>query len=294
LGGLAKAYNADRDMFPQAVRATQDLSPRAPLFENVQASLRNTFSDYFSYIVNRLTFPDCGIYPHETWQSHAERLNALPYSLRTGLKYRVYFKLLNAADFGVPQIRERVFIVGLRSDIANEWEWPSPSVNPSERTTVYDVLQYLPAPTAKHSLYDHVFIDGAKVYPGHTGSDIHKPSKTIKAGAHGVPGGENMIRFEDGSVRYMTVREAKMIQTFPRGYTISGAWGEAMRQIGNAVPVKLAKIIGMRLFSILCAARTNTVYPMFRTGTDGAYISFESVTPYSATKRKAKRAVVGI
>ena len=220
LGGLAKAYNDDRDMFPQAVRAIQELQPRAFLFENVKGLLRNSFSDYFNYIVNRLTFPDCDRSPHETWQNHAERLKALFYPLWTGLKYRVQFKLLNAADFGVPQIRERVFIVGLRSDVAGEWTWPIPSVTPSDHATIYDVLQYLPEPTAKHRLRDHVFIDGAKSYPGHTGSDIYKPSKTIKAGAHGVPGGENMIRFKDGSVRYMTVREAKMIQTFPPGYTI--------------------------------------------------------------------------
>ena len=80
--------------------------------------------------------------------------------------------------------------------------------------------------------------------PGHTGSDIDEPSKTIKAGGHGVPGGENMVRMEDGTIRYLTVLEAKRIQTFPDDYIITGAWGEAMRQLGNAVPVQLAYIIG--------------------------------------------------
>ncbi len=84
----------------------------------------------------------------------------------------------------------------------------------------------------------------SKEYPGHTGSFIDEPSKTIKAGAHGVPGGENMIRFEDGLTRYLSINEAKRIQTFPDDYHITGSWIEGMRQLGNAVPVRLASIIG--------------------------------------------------
>ena len=56
-----------------------------------------------------------------------------------------------------------------------------------------------------------------------------------------------MIRFNDGSVRYFTTFEAKRIQTFPDDFIIKGAWGEAMRQIGNAVPVLLAEKIGCAL-----------------------------------------------
>ncbi len=68
---------------------------------------------------------------------------------------------------------------------------------------------------------------------------------------HGVPGGENMIRYENGTVRYFTVYEGKLIQTFPKDYLITGSWGEAMRQIGNAVPVKLAEAIGKHLKNVL-------------------------------------------
>ena len=56
-----------------------------------------------------------------------------------------------------------------------------------------------------------------------------------------------MIRYADGSIRYFTVHEAKLIQTFPRDFKIKGAWGEAMRQIGNAVPVRLASVLGHHL-----------------------------------------------
>lgn len=281
LGGLAKAHNDQRDMFPQAVRAIRELQPKAFIFENVKGLLRKSFSAYFNYILFRLTFPDFLEKEGETWQSHSERLQSLFYPQWNGLKYRVQFKLLNAADYGVPQFRERVFIIGLRSDVSGEWCWPEPTVKYSDRLTVWDVIKKLPDPKAKHRLRDHVFVDGARAYPGHTGSDIDKPSKTVKAGAHGVPGGENMICFADGSVRYMTVREAKLIQTFPPAYEISGPWGEALRQIGNAVPVKLAEIMGRQLFRTLQVSDNQLVHPLYRTGTDGAYMLFDPHESYS-------------
>ena len=78
------------------------------------------------------------------------------------------------------------------------------------------------------------------MYPGHTGSSLDEPAKTLKAGDHGVPGGENMLRRPDGSVRYFTVRESARLQTFPDKYVFPGSWTENMRQLGNAVPVTLA------------------------------------------------------
>jgi DNA (cytosine-5)-methyltransferase 1 len=117
--------------------------------------------------------------------------------------------------------------------------------------TVRDALNDLPNPQSNHGITDHLFHDGARIYPGHTGSILDAPAKTIKAGDHGVPGGENMIRFPDGSVRYLTVLEAKRLQTFPDDFVINGVWGEAMRQIGNAVPVLLAEIMGQDLMKTL-------------------------------------------
>jgi DNA (cytosine-5)-methyltransferase 1 len=91
---------------------------------------------------------------------------------------------------------------------------------------------------------NHEFRSGAKAYTGHSGSVLDEPSKTIKAGVHGVPGGENMVILDDGSLRYYTVRESARIQTFSDDYVFCGSWTESMRQIGNAVPVRLAGVIG--------------------------------------------------
>jgi len=112
--------------------------------------------------------------------------------------------------------------------------------------TVRDALKGLPNPKASPSEHysNHEFKPGARQYIGHSGSSLDEPSKTIKAGAHGVPGGENMVELDDGTLRYYTVRESARIQTFPDNYIFHGSWTESMRQIGNAVPVRLAAIIG--------------------------------------------------
>ncbi len=252
LGGLARAHEDSRDMFPEAIRALSELRPRGFVFENVKGLLRKSFSEYFDYIMLRLTYPRFAIRDGESWRDHRKRLQAIVYQDCPDLKYRVQFKLINAADFGVPQARERVFIVGIRDDIPALWRWPK-ATHPREAwINLGCALKGIPDPQSPdHLIPDHRFVKGARAYAGHTGSPLDKPSKTIKAGAHGVPGGENMIRFPDGHVRYLTVYEAKTIQTFPPDFRISGSWGEAMRQIGNAVPVKLAEIIGRRFFETL-------------------------------------------
>lgn len=297
LGGKHGANNDCRDMFPYAIKAIETLTPKAFVFENVKGLLRESFSDYFRYIILRLMFPDAHVGLKATWREHYKSLQKINYERYDGIKYRVQHTLVNAADYGVPQCRERVVIVGVRSDLDATWEFPAPThseekllwdkfvtgsywekykVPRAQREicvnglrakvknlrdtfnffepelkpwrTVRDALQGVPDPRAKHDIPDHNFRDSARTYPGHTGSDYDLPAKTVKAGDHGVPGGENMIRFHDGSVRYFTVFEGKRIQTFPDDYQITGAWTEAMRQIGNAVPVLLGEKIGEALF----------------------------------------------
>ena len=90
---------------------------------------------------------------------------------------------------------------------------------------------------------NHKLQGGARSYPGHTGSPLDEPAKTLKAGDHGVPGGENMLRTPSGSVRYFSIRESARLQTFPDDFVFHGSWTESMRQLGNAVPVALAEIV---------------------------------------------------
>lgn len=293
LGGKHQAHNDSRDMFPYAINTIEKLQPKVFLFENVKGLLRTSFRAYFDYILLRLTYPNCQIKSNESWEQHLERLKKITDSSYNGIPYKVTYKLVNAADYGIPQKRERVLIIGIRSDLGADWQFPIPThsedrlnwnkyvsytywkrhnlpiqtnediakslqkkygIFPPEKEawqTVRDCLIDVPHPNDRHEIDAHIYKEGAKIYPGHTGSEIDQPSKTIKAGGHGVPGGENMIRYEDDSVRYFTVYEAKLIQTFPKNYSITGAWGEAMRQIGNAVPVKLAEIIGKQLYKTI-------------------------------------------
>jgi len=296
LGGKHQAYQDQRDLFPYAISVIERLAPKAFIFENVKGLLRRSFTDYFDYIILRLTFPGSIINSLDNWQEHLVQLHKIKKNSYTGVKYDVHFSLLNAADYGIPQTRERVVIVGIRSDLNKPWSFPSPThsedrllwemyvsgdywqrhgispcaIDPAQTArlkekfgffepafqpwqTVRDVLDEIPDPRSDHGIWDHIYKAGARSYPGHTGSDYDWPSKTIKAGDHGVPGGENMIRYADGSIRYFTVFEAKRIQTFPDDFIIKGGWGEAMRQIGNAVPVELARILGCHLTATLSA-----------------------------------------
>lgn len=297
IGGKAKGDEDERDMFPYAVSAIRQLMPKAFIFENVKGLLRKSFAQYFNYIILQLTYPQ--VSQNDTdWRENLSALERIhTKGVYKGLKYNVIFRLLNAADYGVPQKRERVIIVGIRNDLDISWDfpdgthsedallwdkyvtgnyWERHNIDPppldlarypllKERlqlqygmfspkkkpwVTVRDALSGLPAPYEQGNMYDeHLLRKGAREYPGHTGSEIDQPSKTIKAGGHGVPRGENMIKYPSGEVRYYTVLEAKRIQTFPDDYPIFGSWTEAMRQLGNAVPVKLANVIAKSLFN---------------------------------------------
>ena len=103
---------------------------------------------------------------------------------------------------------------------------------------------------------NHFVIPGARAYHGHAGSALDWPSKAIKAGVHGVPGGENTVLDAKGRIRYYTLREAARIQTFPDSHTFVGRRIHVTRQIGNAVPVVLAESISRPLLGLLAGSPT--------------------------------------
>lgn len=119
--------------------------------------------------------------------------------------------------------------------------------------TLRDLLQEVPEPaeeTAADGWPNHIAIPGARTYAKHNGSPVDMPSKTIKAGVHGVGGGEGMLRELDGSVRYLTIREAALVQSFPRDYEFPGVRSRVMGVIGNAVAVDVAAKIGNTLTAL--------------------------------------------
>ena len=118
LGGRHRAYDDARDMFPQAVRALREARPKAFVFENVKGFMRASFQNYFEYVQLQMEHPEMVAKHDENWEDHLARLERHhTRSERLGLHYRVVTRLLNSANYGVPQKRERVLFVGFRDDI---------------------------------------------------------------------------------------------------------------------------------------------------------------------------------
>jgi|HubBroStandDraft_6_1064221.scaffolds.fasta_scaffold22699_3 DNA (cytosine-5)-methyltransferase 1 len=256
IGGVHRAADDPRNLWAEATRALRQIKPSAFLFENVRGLARPRFRPFFDAVLRGLR--------------------------RAG--YDTQWTLVNAADYGLPQLRHRVIIVGFRRDLGVDWSFPEPShlrrdlmaamddgsyaaehglargeVNGLSATrwrTLRDALVGLPEPVdgVEHPRFaNHAGVPGARIYKGHSGSRLDWPAKSVKAGVHGCPGGEHIVVEPDGGVRYWTVRETARVQGFPDDWTFSGPRSEAMRQIGNAVPVPLAKLLGERIAAALDA-----------------------------------------
>ena len=169
---------------------------------------------------------------------------------------------MNAADYGVPQLRKRMVMVGARKDINLKFEFPKITHIPANNTqlnlnfkkcnlkkykTVDETIGDLPieysADIPNHQGTKHkVKING---YIGNRHTDPKKPSPTI-VGRGGGTGGP-VILPHPSQKRRMTIREVARIQTFPDDFIFYGSNSSQYRQIGNAVPVDLGYVLGKQL-----------------------------------------------
>ncbi len=165
----------------------------------------------------------------------------------TGMGYRVKAKILNAADYGVPQLRQRVFIIGVRNDLNYEFDYPLPLFNSDgsggleKWIGVGDALSSLPDPDEENDIPNH---DYSKYklrfngYLGHRMIDPIKPAPTVTA--RGDDRGGVVVLHHPSNQRRMSCRELATVQSFPADYAFSGTRSSVYRQIGNAVPPLLA------------------------------------------------------
>ena len=269
--GKALGSADSRDMWPTAIRAIRETRPKAFIFENVKGLMRPKFKPYVQWILAALQTPSHLLKPPS---SSSVLLVSEEPICEFEQEYEVLLFQANSADFGAAQIRHRVFFIGIRLDILAGRSLIPPRPTHSSQAlikgrkdgqdflsdtrtlcqretlpwrTCQDAFVGLPLPFSKGNMSvpsHHYQQDGAKKYPGHTGSPLNYPAKALKAGTHGIPGGENMLDLGDGKVRYFTLREAARLQGLPDDWIFTGSWSESMRQLGNGVPVEMAKALG--------------------------------------------------
>lgn len=248
-GGLRLGADDPRDGWPAFLRALDELQPRAFLAENVAGFANGSRRDDFDALVAEFK----------------------------SLGFRVSARVLHAADYGVPQKRQRLFIVGLRESTfrfpprkygpgrSKPWRTAGEIVGPEPIGTPNSaIVTYARVPDLRPNPYDgHIYNGGGRPI------DPEKPAPTLLASMGGnktpwvdtlgiVPeyhdhlmaGGEPRTGIVPGA-RRITVDEAALIQTFPIGMHFAGPRSSCYSQIGNAVPPRLAKAVGKSLLGVL-------------------------------------------
>lgn len=220
----------ERDLFPEALRLVSECKPQAVMLENVRGLLDSVFDEYRAKIIADLK----------------------------KLGYVAEWRLLNASDFGVPQLRPRVVFVALKSDAARYFEWPSfgPVPAPTVGDALFDLMcanGWLGAEQWRERACDiaPTLVGGSKK---HGGPDLG-PTRAKKAWASiGVDG----MGIADAApekcfvgMPRLTTRMAARVQGFPDYWQFSGKKTAAYRQIGNAFPPPVAYAVGERIQAAL-------------------------------------------
>ena len=160
--------------------------------------------------------------------------------------------LVNMANYGVPQTRQRVIIVGQRSDLGKKMKFkfpePTNSKDGKEKpkwVSIKEAIDHFPDPDKDNNVLNHIY-SAYKVeyrnFTGHRKTAPDKPSPTILARGNGG-GGVCAIPHYNGK-RRLSIRESATVQTFPENFHFTGSMNSCYRQIGNAVPVRFAKKLG--------------------------------------------------
>jgi len=163
--------------------------------------------------------------------------------------YIVRHQVLNAADFGVPQKRERVIILGVRNDVSCKLEYPEPTHsgyvtlfdNKKMWISIGEALKNIPEPEEMHNLSNHIYSKFKLKFNGYIGNraiDPTKPAPTVTA--RGDEKGGVVVLHHPNNHRRMSARELAIAQSFPIDFVFEGNNSSVYRQIGNAVPPLLA------------------------------------------------------
>ncbi|OQW75325.1 MAG: DNA (cytosine-5-)-methyltransferase [Proteobacteria bacterium ST_bin14] len=216
----------ERNLFPAALRLIDEMRPKAVMIENVRGFLSAVFDDYRTLLKSQLD----------------------------QLGYHTEWRLLNASDFGVPQLRPRVVIVAIRKDLADVFDWPTalPHNPPTVGETLKDLMGArgwlgTKAWAARANEIAPTIVGGSKK---HGGPDLG-PTRARKAWATlGVEGRSLAAEAPDpdfvGMPR-LTVRMVARIQGFPDSWQFYGAKTTSYRQVGNAFPPPVARAVAHNL-----------------------------------------------
>jgi DNA (cytosine-5)-methyltransferase 1 len=231
--GKALGKEDERDLFPEAIRLVSECKPQAVMFENVRGLLGSVFDEYRAGIISDLK----------------------------KLGYIAEWKLLNASDFGVPQLRPRVVFVALKKNVAEYFNWPCslPVSPPTVGDALFDLMAsngWRGAKKWRDQACDiaPTLVGGSKK---HGGPDLG-PTRAKKAwaslgvdgmGIADLPPADNFV-----GIPRLTVRMAARIQGFPDDWQFSGKKTAAYRQIGNAFPPPVANAVGHQIQVALNAA----------------------------------------